>query len=91
MPPTLVWIQAKSPTGLKTTVTEGAVVAIDGKTLRCRGKGKGAIHMVSAFSAANGVVLGQVKTAEKKEGRLTCGLEAMLLVGWVANELGGSH
>lgn len=49
-------------------VTDGAVVAIDGKTLRgsyCRGKGKGAIHMVSAFSAANGVVLGQVKTAEK--------------------------
>ena len=48
--------------------TAGAVVAIDGKTLRgsyCRGKGKGAIHMVSAFSAANGVVLGQVKTAEK--------------------------
>ena len=44
-------------------VTEGAVVAIDGKTLRgsyCRGKGKGAIHMVSAFSAANGVVLGPV-------------------------------
>jgi len=40
-------------------VTEGAVVAIDGKTLRgfyCRGKGKGAIHMISAFSAANGVV-----------------------------------
>lgn len=49
-------------------VTDGTVVAIDGKTLRgsyCRGKGKGAIHMVSAFSAANGVVLGQVKTAEK--------------------------
>jgi hypothetical protein len=49
-------------------VTDGAVVAIDGKTLRssyCRGKGKGAIHMVSAFSAANSVVLGQVKTAEK--------------------------
>ncbi len=48
--------------------TEGAVVVIDGKTLRgscCRGKGKGAIHRVSAFSAANGVVLGQVKTAEK--------------------------
>jgi predicted transposase YbfD/YdcC len=49
-------------------VTEGAVVAIDGKTLcgsYCRGKGKGVIHMVSAFSAASGVVLGQVKTAEK--------------------------
>jgi hypothetical protein len=34
-------------------VTEGAVVAIDGKTLRgfyCRGKGKGAIHMVSGLA-----------------------------------------
>jgi len=42
-------------------VTGGTVVAIDGKALRgpyCLGKAKGAIHMVSAFSAANGVVLG---------------------------------
>lgn len=33
------------------------MVTIDGKTLRgsyCRGKGKGAIHMLRAFSAANG-------------------------------------
>jgi predicted transposase YbfD/YdcC len=48
--------------------TEGDVIAIDGKTLRRsynKGKRKGAIHMVSAFSAANQVVLGQVKTAEK--------------------------
>tara|TARA_A100001391_G_scaffold175396_1_gene138209 strand:- start:963 stop:1232 length:270 start_codon:yes stop_codon:yes gene_type:complete len=43
-------------------------VAIDGKILRgsyYRGKSKGAILRVSAFSAANGVVLGQVYTAEK--------------------------
>lgn len=49
--------------------TDGAVVAIDGKTLRgsyCRGKDKGVIHMVSAFSTANnGVVLGQIKTDAK--------------------------
>jgi predicted transposase YbfD/YdcC len=49
-------------------VIEGAVVAIDGKTLRgsyCRGKGRRAIYRVSVFSASNGVVLSQVKTAEK--------------------------
>ncbi|OIN05327.1 ISAs1 family transposase [Oceanisphaera psychrotolerans] len=48
--------------------TDGEVVAIDGKTLRGtydKGRRQGAIHMVSAFSAANQVVLGQVKTAEK--------------------------
>lgn len=48
--------------------TDGAIVAIDGKTLRgsyCRGKDKAAIHMVSAFSTANGVVMGQIKTDEK--------------------------
>ncbi|ERS90731.1 hypothetical protein Q671_17775, partial [Halomonas sp. PBN3] len=48
--------------------TDGAIVAIDGKTLRgsyCRGKEKAAIHMVSAFSTANGVVMGQIKTDEK--------------------------
>lgn len=48
--------------------TEGEIVAIDGKTVRRSydKKGKqGAIHMVSAFAAENGVVLGQVKTYEK--------------------------
>ena len=52
-------------------VTDGAVVAIDCKMLRgsyCRCKGKWAIHMVSAFSAANGVLLEQVRTAEKSNG-----------------------
>lgn len=48
--------------------TEGDVIAIDGKTLRHSydtASDKSAIHMVSAWSSANGVVLGQEKTAEK--------------------------
>lgn len=48
--------------------TDGDVVAIDGKTLRRsydNASGKAAIHMVSAWSSANGVVLGQEKTSEK--------------------------
>lgn len=48
--------------------TDGDVVAIDGKTLRRsydKKSTKSAVHMVSAWSSANGVVLGQEKTAEK--------------------------
>lgn len=48
--------------------TDGEIIAIDGKTVRGsydKGKRKGAIHMVSAFSTENGVVPGQVKTEEK--------------------------
>jgi predicted transposase YbfD/YdcC len=48
--------------------TQGKIIAVDDKTLRRSydKKGKqGAIHMVSAFAAENGVVLGQVKTHEK--------------------------
>jgi len=48
--------------------TEGDIVAIDGKTLpRSYDKKskKSAVHMVSAWSSANGVVLGQEKTSEK--------------------------
>ncbi len=43
------------------------VVAIDGKTVRRSGEkaGKGAIHLVSAFAAAQRLVLGQVKVEEK--------------------------
>lgn len=44
------------------------VIAVDGKTLRGShdaSQEKSAIHMVSAWSSANGVVLGQEKTAEK--------------------------
>ncbi len=48
--------------------TQGDIIAIDGKTLRKsydNGSSKSAIHMVSAWSSVNGVVLGQEKTAEK--------------------------
>jgi len=44
------------------------VVAFDGKTLRGshdRSKGKSPIHMVSAWSAANGIVLGQLAVGDK--------------------------
>jgi len=44
------------------------VVAIDGKTLRRshdHSSGKAAIHMVSAWSSENSIVLGQIKTEEK--------------------------
>jgi predicted transposase YbfD/YdcC len=49
-------------------VTGGQVIAVDGKTLRRsydRAAGKDAIHVVSAWSAQNGLVLGQLKTDEK--------------------------
>lgn len=48
--------------------TSGELIAIDGKTLRHsydRESRQSAIHMVSAFATANGVVMGQVKTDAK--------------------------
>jgi predicted transposase YbfD/YdcC len=48
--------------------TAGDVIAVDGKTVRRsfdKSKKQGAIHMVSAFSTANKVVLGQLKTNVK--------------------------
>lgn len=56
------WVQAISQ------LTEGEVVAIDGKTARGsrdEGQGKAAIHMVSAWASQNSLVLGQVKVADK--------------------------
>lgn len=56
------WVQAV------TRLTEGEVIAIDGKTLRrsFRKAGDSAfVHMVSAWATANKVVLAQVKTDEK--------------------------
>nr|WP_238385037.1 ISAs1 family transposase [Hahella chejuensis] len=46
----------------------GDIIAVDGKTLRGsydRASSKAAIHMVSAWSTANELVLGQLKTEEK--------------------------
>lgn len=48
--------------------TAGEVIAIDGKSLRRsfdKASGKAAIHMVSAWSNENQIILGQVKTEEK--------------------------
>jgi predicted transposase YbfD/YdcC len=53
--------------------TSGELIAIDGKTLRHsydRASRKSAIHMVSAFATANGVVMGQLKT-EAKSNEIT--------------------
>lgn len=54
------WVQAVH------RLTDGQVIAIDGKTVKGtrRGQQKG-IHMVSAWASANKVLLGQLKTEEK--------------------------
>jgi predicted transposase YbfD/YdcC len=58
----VAWVQAVY------VLTQGQVIAIDGKTL-CgsadKSLGKGAIHMVSAWATQNRLVLGQVKVDEK--------------------------
>jgi predicted transposase YbfD/YdcC len=49
-------------------VTEGEVVAVDGKTVRRsldKASGKAAIHMVNAWACGRGLALGQLKTEEK--------------------------
>lgn len=63
----LGWIQSISQ------ITQGEVVAIDGKTLRHsydKGADLAAIHMVSAWATANRLVLGQVKV-DKKSNEIT--------------------
>lgn len=54
-------------------ITEGQVVAIDGKTLRRSfdtANGKSAIHMVSAWATANNISLGQV-VVDAKSNEIT--------------------
>jgi predicted transposase YbfD/YdcC len=58
----LSWVRAVAQ------LSEGEVIAIDGKTLGHSydtGGGKGAIHMVSAWARQNRLVLGQVKVDQK--------------------------
>jgi len=58
----LKWIQSVA------TITDGQVVAIDGKKLRHSADpwdGSAAIHMVSAWASENRLILGQVKVDEK--------------------------
>jgi predicted transposase YbfD/YdcC len=54
--------------GAVSQLSQGEIVAIDGKQLRHsydRSDGKAAIHMVSAWASANHLVLGQVKVDAK--------------------------
>lgn len=63
----LSWVQSLA------TLSQGQVVAIDGKALRHsfdQASAKAAIHMVSAWAQANHLVLGQVKT-EAKSNEIT--------------------
>jgi hypothetical protein len=49
-------------------LTDGQVIALDGKTLRGSkntSNGKKAIHIVHAWATSNGVLLGQTKTSKK--------------------------
>ena len=58
------WVQAVAQ------VTQGEVVAIDGKTVRRshdRTLGKKAIHMVNVWASSNGLALGQTKVDEKSD------------------------
>lgn len=50
------------------TLTQGELIAIDGKTLRSsynREDRNSTIHMISAYTTANKLVLGQLKTDKK--------------------------
>jgi predicted transposase YbfD/YdcC len=54
-------------------ITDGQVIAIDGKTLRCSfdtASSKAAIHMVSAWATANHISLGQV-VVDAKSNEIT--------------------
>ncbi|MEM9815957.1 MAG: ISAs1 family transposase [Cyanobacteria bacterium P01_D01_bin.6] len=60
-------------------LSAGEVVAIDGKSVRRsddQGKGKGAIHMVSAWASQNRLVLGQVKV-DRKSNEITAILKLL--------------
>ncbi|GAC1645113.1 MAG: ISAs1-like element ISEc1 family transposase [Chloroflexota bacterium] len=78
----LAWVRAVTP------LTTGQVIALDGKTVRRshdRGKGKGAIHMVSAWATANHLVLGQLKVDDKSNEitALPALLQTLLLKGCI--------
>jgi len=72
----LSWMEAVA------AATAGEVVAIDGKALRRsfdKGRAKRAIHMVSAWATANGVVLGQRKV-DAKSNEITAIPELLALL-----------
>ena len=63
----LAWVQST------VALTEGAVIACDGKVVRRshdRGAGKAAVHMVSAWASAQHLVLGQ-RAVDEKSNEIT--------------------
>ena len=63
-------------------LTQGQVIAVDGKTLRRshdRRAGKEAIHLVSAWASENSLVLGQTRT-EAKSNEITAIPELLRLL-----------
>ena len=78
----LAWVQSA------VALTDGTVIAVDGKTARRahdRGAGKAAIHMVSAWASTNRLVLGQVAVAEKSNEitAIPALLDVLLLKGCI--------
>jgi predicted transposase YbfD/YdcC len=78
----LAWVQST------VALSDGTVVAIDGKTARRahdRGAGKAAIHMVSAWASANRLVLAQ-RAVDEKSNEITAIpalLDLLLLKGCI--------
>jgi predicted transposase YbfD/YdcC len=78
----LAWVQST------VALTDGAIVAVDGKTVRRahdRGAGKAAIHMISAWASANRLVLGQ-RAVDEKSNEITAIpalLDLLLLKGCI--------
>ena len=78
----LAWVQST------VALTDGTVVAVDGKTARRshdRGAGKEAIHMVSAWASANRLVLAQ-RAVDEKSNEITAIpalLDVLLLKGCI--------
>ena len=71
-------------------VTEGQIIALDGKTLRKSfdtATNKAAIHMVSAWASANNLILGQLATDEKSNEITAIPklLELLVIKGCVIN------
>jgi predicted transposase YbfD/YdcC len=87
----LGWVQAL------VSQTGGAVVAVDGKTLRRshdRANGAAALQVVSAFAKANHVVLGQVAVEETHQERtaISALLERLVLRGCIVTiDAAGTH
>lgn len=81
--------------GVLPTLAEGTVVAIDGKaSRRSRLPGKQALHMVGAFAAGAGLVLGQEACAEKSNEltAIPVLLEALMLKGVIVTiDAMGTH